>query len=161
MNGRGLLHRHLVWDNHACMPLRPGDRTFLPQLDAVRDIEMDVMARAEKPVNFSHSNPLALHKHKRNITDEAIQACAATGGVVCLNGIGLDYCYDNDEVNDYVHAHPELFPPEDGYADGINMLSPLELPAVVEELDRLGYGEVDLAKILGGNLLRVAGEVWK
>ena len=27
-----LLRRTLVWDNHACMPLRPNDESFLPQL---------------------------------------------------------------------------------------------------------------------------------
>ncbi len=27
-----LLQRSIVWDNHACMPLRPEDDTFLPQL---------------------------------------------------------------------------------------------------------------------------------
>jgi microsomal dipeptidase-like Zn-dependent dipeptidase len=40
------------------------------------------------------------------------------------------------------------------------MLSPLELPAVVDELSRLGYQEPDLAKILGGNLMRVARQTW-
>jgi len=27
-----LLNHTLVWDNHACMPLRPEDESFLPQL---------------------------------------------------------------------------------------------------------------------------------
>src|SRR6266404_4439989 len=33
---RALLKKTLCWDNHACMPLRPGDVTFLPQLERVR-----------------------------------------------------------------------------------------------------------------------------
>lgn len=31
-----LLRHTICWDNHACMPLRPGDITFLPQLERVR-----------------------------------------------------------------------------------------------------------------------------
>ena len=50
---------------------------------------MEVMAEAKAPVIFSHSNPKALHAHGRNIVDEQIRACAATGGVVGINGIGL------------------------------------------------------------------------
>jgi membrane dipeptidase len=49
----------------------------------------DVMEYATKPVNFSHSNALAVTDHPRNIPDDLIHACAATGGVVNLMGIGL------------------------------------------------------------------------
>jgi len=49
---------------------------------------MDVMRQATKPVIFSHSNPLGVWRHKRNIRDEAIRACAASGGVVGINGVG-------------------------------------------------------------------------
>jgi membrane dipeptidase len=49
---------------------------------------MDVMETASAPVIFSHSNPNAVFKHGRNIGDEQIRACAATGGVVGINGIG-------------------------------------------------------------------------
>ncbi len=48
---------------------------------------LDIMAASSAPVIFSHANPAALVEHGRNITDEQIQACAATGGVVCINGI--------------------------------------------------------------------------
>src|SRR5262249_8533437 len=44
---------------------------------------------------FSHANPRALHDHERNITDEQIRACAATGGVVGINGVGI-LLGDND-----------------------------------------------------------------
>ena len=50
---------------------------------------MDVMEMTSQPVIFSHSNPKALHCHGRNIVDEQICACARTGGVIGINGIGL------------------------------------------------------------------------
>ena len=50
---------------------------------------MEAMERSTAPVIFSHSNPSALTEHGRNIRDDQIRACAATGGVIGLNGIGL------------------------------------------------------------------------
>jgi membrane dipeptidase len=50
---------------------------------------LDIMAASTRPVVFSHANPRALVDHPRNVTDEQIRACAATGGVVGINGIGL------------------------------------------------------------------------
>jgi membrane dipeptidase len=49
----------------------------------------ETMEYAVNPVNFSHSNALAVTDHPRNIPDDLIRACAATGGVVNVNGIGL------------------------------------------------------------------------
>ena len=50
---------------------------------------MEVMEMATHPVIFSHSNPKSLRAHGRNITDDQIRACARTGGVIGINGIGL------------------------------------------------------------------------
>ncbi len=55
----------------------------------------DVMEMTENPIIFSHSNASAVHMHPRNIGDELIIACARTGGVVGINGIGL-FLGDND-----------------------------------------------------------------
>src|SRR6218665_1014736 len=40
---RALVARSLVWDNHACMPLRPHDTGFLPQLERHRAAGADVV----------------------------------------------------------------------------------------------------------------------
>jgi len=56
---------------------------------------MDIMHESSKPVVFSHSNPVAVWDHQRNITDDQIKACAATGGVIGLNGMGI-FLGDND-----------------------------------------------------------------
>ncbi|MEV0249323.1 membrane dipeptidase [Nocardia sp. NPDC050712] len=41
------------------------------------------------PMIYSHSNFAALWAHPRNITDEQALACAGTGGVIGLNGVGI------------------------------------------------------------------------
>ena len=39
-----LIENSLVWDNHTCMPLRPHDTTFLPQLERNRAAGIDVIS---------------------------------------------------------------------------------------------------------------------
>jgi membrane dipeptidase len=41
---RTLLKKTLCWDNHACMPLRPGDTSFLPQLERVKNAGVDLIS---------------------------------------------------------------------------------------------------------------------
>jgi membrane dipeptidase len=148
----------------------------------------DVLALAQRPVMFSHSNPSALQAHPRNISDELIRACAATGGVIGINGVGpflgdndnrsqtfaraidhvvqlvgpghvalgLDYVFDSAELDAYLDKMAHTFPPELGYAKGMRMVAPEQLPEVVGLLLQWGYGEADLQQVLGGNLLRLA-----
>jgi len=52
-----------------------GERTTLEAIEA-----------STKPFVFSHSNAKALHDSPRNITDEQMRACAATGGLVGIVG---------------------------------------------------------------------------
>jgi len=49
----------------------------------------EILDSTDRPVIFSHSNPRRLRDHPRNIPDELIRACAATGGVIGVNGVGL------------------------------------------------------------------------
>ena len=44
LRARDLLAAGLVWDNHACMPLRPSDESFLPQIARARAAGIDVMS---------------------------------------------------------------------------------------------------------------------
>lgn len=64
----------------------------------------DVFDVATRPVIFSHSNPSALHPHPRNIPDDLIRACAATGGVVGINGIG-SFLGENDNRSETFARH--------------------------------------------------------
>ncbi|MEM5461551.1 membrane dipeptidase [Paraburkholderia phytofirmans] len=47
----------------------------------------EVIDYVNGPVIFSHSNAYEVFAHRRNIPDDLIKACAASGGVVGLNGI--------------------------------------------------------------------------
>jgi membrane dipeptidase len=151
---------------------------------------MDAFETSTKPVIFSHSNPNALHEHARNISDEQIIACAKTGGVIGINGIGdflggreselivqnieyvldlvgpehvglgLDYVIDKQELIEYVEGHPDVFPP-DKFHDYLAMAEPEQFPKFTELLHQKGFSEQIINGILGGNFLRVAKETWK
>lgn len=64
----------------------------------------DVLDYSSKPVIFSHSNPRALHDHPRNVPDDLLKGAADTGGVVCLNGIGI-FLGDNDNSTETYFCH--------------------------------------------------------
>ncbi|MGH6893973.1 MAG: dipeptidase [Dongiaceae bacterium] len=76
---------------------------------------MEAMEASRAPVIFSHSCAKALRNHGRNIVDEQIKACARTGGVIGINGVGL-FLGDNDTSSetfvDHVSHVAELVGPE-------------------------------------------------
>lgn len=152
---------------------------------------LDAIAHARNPVIFSHSNPRTLWDHPRNVRDRVLEACAAKGGVIGINGVG-QFLGDNDTRSqtvarnvdyvarlvgadhvalglDYVFDERELADylkamPETfpaGAVDPCDFVKPEQLPEIVAELVALGYDDADLVKILGGNLLCVARAVWK
>jgi membrane dipeptidase len=153
---------------------------------------MDVVRHATKPVILSHSNPLGVYAHKRNVGDQALRAIASTGGVVGINGtgiflgrndnssetvanhidyvvqkigidhvgLGLDYAFDPSEVDAFLRANPDVFPPSEGFADGIRMVAPEQLGEIVAVLIERGYRLADLRKLLGANFARVARQTW-
>ncbi len=58
------------------------------------------------PVIFSHSNPRAMFDHPRNIPDDLMLACAARGGVIGINGVGM-FLGDNDHSTQRFADHVE------------------------------------------------------
>ena len=56
---------------------------------------LDIMSESSKPAVFSHSNPVSIWDHQRNIFDQQIKACAQTGGVIGINGMGI-FLGEND-----------------------------------------------------------------
>jgi membrane dipeptidase len=153
----------------------------------------DIFDVATQPVIFSHSNCAALHPHPRNISDDLIRACAATGGLVGINGVGiflglndissqtyarhvdhvvqlvgpahvsiaLDYVFDTRELEEHVEKMKATFPPGLGYELGARFVPPEQLEEIVATLQGWGYSDADLTALLGGNLLRLAQQVWK
>ncbi|GGF95213.1 membrane dipeptidase [Rhodococcoides trifolii] len=50
---------------------------------------LDICSATEAPMIYSHSNFASVWAHPRNITDEQARACASTGGVIGINGVGI------------------------------------------------------------------------
>ncbi|MFA9218316.1 MAG: dipeptidase [Sphingomonadaceae bacterium] len=65
-----------------------------------RRCSLDIMAASVHPVIFSHANPYTLVQHDRNVTDEQIVACAATGGVICVSGLSWFLGQENPGADD-------------------------------------------------------------
>ena len=75
-------------------------------------------------------------------------------------GLGLDYVFDQTELDDAV-SDETAFPVELGYRRGIQMVPPEAIAEIVERLLGLGYSDENIRSVLGGNLLRVAKQVWR
>jgi membrane dipeptidase len=50
---------------------------------------LDMCETSTRPVIYSHSCMKAIWDHPRNISDEQARACAATGGVIGITGVGI------------------------------------------------------------------------
>ncbi|MDQ2626279.1 dipeptidase [Mycolicibacter sinensis] len=50
---------------------------------------LDLCDASTRPVVYSHSCMRAIWDHPRNITDDQARACAATGGVIGITGVGI------------------------------------------------------------------------
>ncbi|MEM7190644.1 MAG: membrane dipeptidase [Pseudomonadota bacterium] len=65
---------------------------------------LQAFERAKRPMIYSHANAHALMPHDRNITDELAKACAATGGVIGVNGVNA-YLAEGPATADCMFAH--------------------------------------------------------
>ena len=163
-----------------------------------RTCSLDIMAASSSPVIFSHANPLALIEHGRNITDEQIRSCAATGGVVCVSGvsfflgntsptaqdvarhaayvadlvgvqhvgIGLDISFPEPRLNDDPPGGYDptyWWPKSAGYDRALQRatFTPLETwQELARALQKTGMSADEAALVMGGNMVRVAEQVW-
>jgi membrane dipeptidase len=76
-------------------------------------------------------------------------------------GLGLDYVFDQAELDEYVQSRPDIYPPEKGYGTGMAMVEPERFPVIAEALLKSGYKDKQVQGILGHNNLRVASRVWR
>jgi membrane dipeptidase len=69
---------------------------------------MDIFEVSNQPVIFSHSSCRDLFDHERNVWDDQIVACARSGGVIGITGIGLFMSQKGDDISaDAIIAHIE------------------------------------------------------
>lgn len=140
-----------------------------------------VLEISDRPVIATHSNARALCDHHRNLSDDQLRGIAAGGGVVCVNVI-TEYVHPTDHtlerlLDQFCHliavagtdhvgvgadfireVDEELTPPwsphpVDSYLPGL--AGPAGLPLITEGLLDRGLDPSDIAKILGGNVLRL------
>jgi len=127
----------------------------------------DALAVSKYPIIASHSSAKALCDHPRNLSDELIKAIAKKGGVVqiCLyhefltkTGTAsvkdavdhIDYIVQLVGIN-YVGVGSDF----DGGGGIKGLQNAGDYLQITMELIRRGYSDFDIAKILGGNLMRV------
>lgn len=148
---------------------------------------MDVISASAAPVITSHSNPRAICDHTRNVPDDQLKACAATGGVIGVVGFASVLGNDTDVRAEHMVQHIEYLidlvgPQHVGlgidyvYDQGFDMrtvwsphysgrpvgvLEPEELPNVTELMLARGHSETVIRNVMGENWLRVAESVWK
>jgi len=150
---------------------------------------MDAMEVCEGPFIFSHSNPFGAFAHFRNIKDDQIDACAASGGVIGVVGAGgflddvnastesifrcLDYLVERagpEHVGlglDYVHDVESAFamrkksPTAWPNTIMYNYAGAEQAVGLTQMMIDHGYTDEDIINILGENWARVCGKVWK
>ena len=130
------------------------------------------------PVIASHSSCKALMNAARNLTDEQIIALAKTGGVIQI-AFERSFVtsksaanYRVSDIIDHVDYAVALLDAEFGPGEGANYVgfgsdfdggisTPVDMPTAGEwymltlEMAARGYSKEDMAKILGGNMMRV------
>ena len=76
-------------------------------------------------------------------------------------GLGLDFVFDSDELDDYVRQNPTLFPADIPVGGGLGMVGPEAMGSIAEGLARSSLTDAQIRGVLGENWLRIATAVWR
>ena len=129
----------------------------------------DALAQSRTPIVCSHASCRALCDHPRNLTDDQLRALAQAGGVAqitlyagFLRAEGDGTATLDDAVRHLLHAievagveHVGIGTDFDGDGGVPGLASASQLPNLTSRLLSEGLTEADLARIWGGNFLRV------
>jgi membrane dipeptidase len=136
----------------------------------------EVLEIARGPVIDSHTGLRGFWNHPRNLDDAQLVALARTGGVVCI-----------DFVPDHLETRPDPAVPVriaqavrviraavervgieavglgsdwDGFEQTVEGLADCTaLPRLADAMAADGFGDEDIARVFGGNLLRALGQI--
>jgi membrane dipeptidase len=137
---------------------------------AAKSTMMQAVQRSRAPVLASHSCMRALCEHKRNLDDEQLELIAATGGLVQVTMVSnflRAKARSNDvtvaDIADHIDYgvqrmgidHVGIGTDFDGGGGVKGFMHIGQAANLTTELARRGYGREELAKIWGGNVLRL------
>ncbi|MDR1675983.1 MAG: gamma-glutamyl-gamma-aminobutyrate hydrolase family protein [Tannerella sp.] len=128
----------------------------------------DVLKQTSAPVICSHSSARALCDHDRNLTDDQLRALAQNGGVIQVCLLNL-YIHNDPQKASLTEAvehidhivrvagidHAGIGSDFDGGGGLPGLEGANDLIQITVKLLEKGYSEEDIAKIWGGNFLRV------
>lgn len=132
----------------------------------------DVLKYSKKPIIASHSSASAIYKHDRNLTDEQLRALAAHDGVAqaCLVDEFLNPDAKKANLTDFMNHllhmievagidHVGIGSDFDGGGGVKGCNGDNDFINITVRLLEHGFTETDIAKIWGGNFLRVMRQV--
>ncbi|MGH7312352.1 MAG: membrane dipeptidase, partial [Candidatus Rokuibacteriota bacterium] len=122
-----------------------------------------ILAASRTPIIISHTGPAALRPYARHLSDDLIQAVAARDGVIGVwpllrSGAGSfdQMLADIDHVRRLVGIdHVGIGTDMAGLSRFTVIPTYRDFAPLPAALLARGYGETDLGKLLGGNLMRV------
>ena len=140
-----------------------------PSKEAIR--QMTELSKA--PIIASHSSARALRDHPRNVDDEQLKWIKENGGVIQTTALGFfltdreDPPANMDDFMDHIDHmvekigidHVGISSDFDGGGGIVGWEDASETMNVTNALRERGYSESEIAKLWGGNLLRVLDEV--
>ena len=140
-----------------------------PSKEAIR--QMTELSKA--PIIASHSSARALRDHPRNVDDEQLNWIKENGGVIQTTALGFfltdreDPPANMDDFMDHIDYmvekigidHVGISSDFDGGGGIEGWEDASETMNVTSALRKRGYSESEIAKLWGGNLLRVLDEV--